>query len=138
MCAIGGKDKKFRGYCIVERFCYECQLTINTVSKVLEVSTGSRAKGSLIKVRGELPLESLNLLRKSRILKIPLGRLRSVNKYQVSKKEVNAFECLEDENMRRNLAVVEIIYDEGEIKLLVSDNEASRLNKIFSEWLTTQ
>lgn len=130
--------KKFRGYCLVKRFCYECQLVIDVIGKVLEVSISSRAKGSLIRVRGELPLESLNLLKKSQILKIPLEKLKSISKYRVSKKDINVFKCLEDEDIQRNLAVVEIIYDDEEIRLLINDNEASKLNKIFSEWLATQ
>ncbi|MEM0025821.1 MAG: hypothetical protein QXV93_02025 [Zestosphaera sp.] len=103
------------------------------VNKTLEINIGSRVRGSLIKVRGELPLESLNMLRKSRTLKMPLEKLRSINKYRVSKKDTSVFKCLEDEDLQHNLAVVEIIYEEGEIKLLINDNEASKLTKVFSK-----
>ncbi|MEO3992719.1 MAG: hypothetical protein QN229_00145 [Desulfurococcaceae archaeon TW002] len=105
------------------------------MSEVLEISTSSRAKGSLIKVKGELPLDSLNILKKSKILKIPLEKLRSINKYRVSKRDVNVFKCLKDEDIQHNLVVVEILYEGGEIKLLISSNEASKLDRIFDKWL---
>lgn len=125
--------KKFTGYCVIERFCYKCKIVVDIVSKTLEIIVSYRARGALIKVRGELPLESLNLLKKPKTLKIPLEKLKSINKYQVSKKEVNVFKCLEEEDASRNLAVIEITYEGGEVKLLISANEALRLSKLLTK-----
>lgn len=130
---IRDNTKRFQGYCVVGRFCYECWLMVDTASKTLEINVSPEAKASLIKVRGELPLESLNLLKKSRVLKIPLEKIVSINKYRVSKKDIVVFRCLEDEDIQRNLAVVEIIYDGGEIKFVVNDNEASKLSRVFNK-----
>ncbi|MFN3267753.1 MAG: hypothetical protein ACK416_00675 [Zestosphaera sp.] len=103
-------------------------------SEVLEISISPKAKGSLIKVKGELPLDSLNILKKSKILKIPLEKLKSINKYRVGKRDVNVFKCLKDEDIRQNQVVVEIIYEGGEIKLLISSNEASKFSRILDKW----
>lgn len=100
-------------------------------SKVLEIKVSPRAIGSLIKVRGELPLKSLNLLKKYKTLKISLENLKSFKKYRVSKRDIDVFKCLEDKDVQYNLIVVEVLYEGGEIRFLANANEALKLSKVF-------
>jgi len=101
--------------------------------KVLEIKVSPEAIGSLIKVRGELSLKSLNLLRKYETLRISLENLKSFKKYRVSKKDIDVYKCLEDKDVRFNLVVVKILYEGGEIRLLINANEASKLGRIFDK-----
>jgi len=105
---------------------------IDLISKVLEVEVSPKARGTLIKVRGELPLESLSIIRRREVIKVPLEELRSVNKYRVRKRSADMLKCVEAEEAQYNLAVVEILYEGGEIRLIMYDNEATRLADLLS------
>jgi len=105
---------------------------IDLASKVLEVDVGPKARGTLIKVRGELPLESLSIIRRREVIKVPLEKLRFANKYRIRKRGVDILKCVETEEAQYNLAVVEILYEGGEIRLIVNDNEATRLANLLS------
>ena len=100
---------------------------IDLISKVLEVEVSPKVRGTLIKVRGELPLESLSIIRRREVIKVPLEKLSSINKYRVRKRSVDILKCVEAEEAQYNLAVVEILYEEREIRLIMYDNEATRL-----------
>jgi hypothetical protein len=106
---------------------------IDLTSKVLEVDVNPKARGTLIKVRGELPLEFLSMIRRREVIKVPLEKLRSVDKYRVRKGSADILKCVEAEEAQYNLAVVEIPYEGGEIRLIMSDNEATRLGKVFDK-----
>ncbi len=43
------------------------------------------------------------------------------------------YKCLEDKDVRFNLVVVKILYEGGEIRLLINANEASKLGRIFDK-----
>ncbi len=127
--------RRFRGYCFQERICYRCSVAVDLERRTLTIRLGPGVMGVLIKTRGEPSLRTLSSLSRLKgvwSLSIDLRSIESVRKYQVSGGR-DLKECFKIE-AEGNQSIVEITYGRGmEVRILLSDNDAVRLNRILTE-----
>lgn len=136
MRAVTSNVRRFHGYCFQERVCYRCSVAVDLERSTLIIRLGPGVMGVLVKTRGEPSLKTLNSLSRLkgvRSLSIDLRSIESVRKYQVSGRRRDLKECFRVE-VEGNQSIVEITYGRGmEVKILLSDNDAVRLNRILIE-----
>lgn len=129
--------KKFRGFCFHDRLCYECLVILDLENNTLTVRLGSEVRGVLVKIRGEPPLNTLKMLgalKGVESLVIDLRKIESLKKYQISSERTGLKEHFKVE-IEGNLAFVELTYENSRrIKILMSDGDAVRLEKLVKKF----